>query len=118
INRKALEVSPDALAIDEVLNQASQQAVVEYAPLREQLRGELSKKPSTEKKSSKWHENIAKMRQTHPNAFRPWTKEHDDELKQDFRSGVGLEELSKKFGRHPGSIIVRLKKHFGDDVIA
>lgn len=117
INRKALAVSPDALAIDEVLDKASSLAAQEYEYLREEMK-KNPPKPASEKKKSNWYENIAKMREIHPNAFRPWTDEHDEQLKQDFQQGSGLDELSEKFGRHPGSIIARLKKHFGEDVVA
>lgn len=117
INRKALAVSPDALAIDEVLNLSSQQAAEQYEHLREEMRVQMQQK-SSKKASSNWHEKIAKMREVHPNAFRPWTDEHDADLKQDFHNGLNLDQLSEKFGRHPGSIIARLKKHFGDDVVA
>lgn len=117
INRKALAVSPDALAIDEVLDTASKKAAVDYEHLRQEMKKQ-SLKPASNKKKSNWHENIAKMRETHPNAFRPWSSTHDEELKQDFQNGVELDQLSEKFGRHPGSIIARLKKHFGEDVVA
>lgn len=115
INRKALTVSPDALAIDEVLDRASWQAAKDYEPLREQMKQAAATKPVAKKKSD-WHERIAKMREVHPNAFRPWAKTDDEDLKQDFQNGLELEQLSKKFGRQPGSIIARLKKHFGEDI--
>lgn len=114
INRMALQVSPDALAIDEVLRASSQQAAKEYEPLRKQMKQKIEIKKA--KKSSNWRERVEKMRQTHPNAFRPWTPEHDAELKQDFQNGIDVATLSQKFGRHEGSIIARLKKHFGDDI--
>lgn len=121
INRKALEVSADALAIDEVLRAASAEAVATYEPLREKMKKALKKaeKVAAKKKpSGDWHEKIAKMRETHPNAFKPWTNEDDEKLKQDFQNGSDLDMLSQAFGRHPGSIIARLKKHFGEDMVA
>ncbi|OYW85860.1 hypothetical protein B7Z17_01535, partial [Candidatus Saccharibacteria bacterium 32-49-10] len=117
INRKALAVSPDALAIDELLDAASQQAAEKY----EYLRTEMKRNPppvSSDKKKSDWRERIDKMRETYPNAFRPWTDELDAELKQDFQQGMDLDALCEKFGRQPGSIIARLKKFFGEDVVA
>ena len=57
------------------------------------------------------------MRQTHPNAYRPWEAAHDAELKQEFQNGLGIAELSKLLGRHEGSIKIRLQKHFGEDVV-
>lgn len=116
INRKALEVSADAMAIDELLRKSSKEAAKEYQHLLEQMKQELAKPTKRTKSSSGWHEKIEKMRATHPNAFRPWAKEHDDELKQDFQNGVDIKTISQKLGRHEGSIIARLKKHFGEDV--
>ena len=117
INRKALEVSADALAIDDVLRQATADAAVRYEPLRKEL-SKLTKPPKKAKGSSDWHNKIAEMRETYPNAFRSWTSAHDAELQSDFLNGVNLDKLSEKFGRHKGSIVIRLKKHFGDDIVA
>lgn len=118
INRKALMVSADALEIDGVLRALSTEAVDKYGHLREEMRRTHKKKLSKSKLSSNWRERVEKMRETHPNAFRPWTSEHDEGLKLDFQNGVELGVLSEKYGRHPGSIIARLKKHFGDDIAA
>ncbi|OYX43421.1 hypothetical protein B7Y94_01785 [Candidatus Saccharibacteria bacterium 32-49-12] len=117
INHKALAVSPDALAIDEILDESSRQAAAEYEYLRSQIKDVLKNKPQPNK-SSAWQEKIANMRQTHPNAFRPWTAEQDSQLKEKFLSGLDIEALSREMGRQPGSIIIRLKKHFGEDIIA
>ena len=117
INRKALEVSSDALEIDETLRQNSASSAKKYEGLRKKFDGSVKK----QKKASTnpgWREKIDKMRETHPNAFRPWTKEDDEKLRQDFLLNPDLDALSQTFGRHPGSIIVRLKKHFGEDIIA
>lgn len=117
INRKALAISADAVAIDGVLRSSSEQAAKEYEPLRQKMKQSPPPK-STKKSNSSWSEKIEKMRQEHPNAFRPWTKEHDVKLKELFLSGTDLDALSREFGRHKGSIVARLKKHFGDDIIA
>lgn len=119
INRKALEVSSDALAIDEMLRTLSSEAALTYEPLRQKMKKTLSMKPTSsqsKKTNSNLRERIEKMRETHPNAFRPWEAKHDLELKQNFQNGSTVEELSTKFGRHPGSIVARLKKHFGEDI--
>ena len=57
INRKALEISPDALAIDEVLQRASSKVAKHYRPMLE----EMKRKQSTQKKSGKsvsWQQKI------------------------------------------------------------
>ena len=117
INRKALEVSADALAIDGVLRQASAEAVAKYEPLLAEMQKTASM-PAKKKNASNWQEKIAKMRETYPNAFRPWTDDDDNRLKLEFQNNPNIEVLSQAFGRHPGSIIARLKKHFGEDVVA
>lgn len=47
----------------------------------------------------------------------PWEKADDNILKQDFIQGATIEQLSKKLGRHEGSIRIRLQKHFGEDTV-
>lgn len=117
INRKALEVSSDALEIDETLRQNSSSSAKKYETLRKKFDGSTKEQKKTSTNPG-WREKIDKMRETHPNAFRPWTKEDDEKLKHDFLLKPDLDALSQTFGRHPGSIIVRLKKHFGDDMVA
>ena len=63
-----------------------------------------------------WTNKIAKMRQVYPNAYMPWAKRDDELLKQQFVNGASVKSLSKKLGRHEGSITMRLKKHFGEDI--
>ena len=120
INRMALQVSPDALAIDEMLRQKNTEAVRKYEPLLVEMKQQLEKrtKKSAKSGSSSWKEKIAKMRETYPNAYKPWEKQDDELLKQEFLNGVGIKELSDKLGRHEGSIRMRLQKHFGEDMIA
>ena len=57
------------------------------------------------------------MRETYPNAYRPWTPEDDQTLKLAFTNGATIPELSKKLGRHEGSIVIRLQKHYGEDMV-
>jgi tetrahydromethanopterin S-methyltransferase subunit G len=60
---------------------------------------------------------IAKMRETHPRAYMPWEKQEDEDLKLGFTNGETIKQLSKKLGRHEGSIKMRLQKHYGEDVV-
>lgn len=118
INKLALQVSSEAQQIDERLRQKTSQDADRFKHLIKKAEKRATEPPkSTAKKSSNWTEKIAKMRLEHPNAYRPWLAEHDAELKQAFQSGVSVEELSKKLGRHQGSIVLRLQKHFGEDVV-
>lgn len=124
INQMALRVSPEALEIDGVLRKQSARHTIEYAHLRAKIEGRSKKKQS--KKSSKgasksgpWAQRVAKMRETYPNAFRPWTKADDEKLVAMFGDGgaVSIEKLTKELGRQPGSIKARLIKHFGEDAV-
>jgi hypothetical protein len=58
------------------------------------------------------------MRETYPNAYKPWQPSDDDTLRLEFQNGLTTKELSDKLGRHEGSIMMRLQKLFGEDVVA
>lgn len=116
INRTALEISETAYDIDDQLRAKSASDAKKYADLEATIESiEFKKAP---KQASGWADKIAKMRETYPNAYRPWTAQQDALLKQEFQHGKSIEELSKNLGRHEGSITMRLQKHFGEDVIA
>ncbi|MBP6038137.1 MAG: AAA family ATPase [Candidatus Saccharimonas sp.] len=119
INRMALTMSEEAHEIDDQLRRraaADGKRFEHLVALAEKRKLEL---PTKKKKSvsSGWAEKIAKMRETHPNAYRPWTDTDDALLKQEFQQGKSVKDLSKKLGRHEGSITMRLQKHFGEDVV-
>ncbi len=121
INRMALAISPDALAIDESLRARAAGDGKKFAHLAEKAGKRKLAPPKKDKKaggSAGWAEKIAKMRETYPNAYMPWLASDDDVLKQDFQNGVTVKELSGKLGRHEGSIRMRLQKHFGEDAVA
>jgi len=118
INRMALQVSEDAQQIDVLLRKRAASDQKKFAHLEKQA---LERKQQPERKkgshSSSWHDKIAKMRETYPNAYRPWQHADDEQLKQDFQNGVSIKDISKALGRHEGSITMRLQKHFGEDVV-
>jgi len=116
INRTALEISEQAYDIDDQLRQKSAQDAKRLAHLEATF--EQREKKLAGKKPSSWSQKIEKMRETYPNAYRPWTTQQDAMLKQEFQNGLSLKELSAALGRHEGSIVIRLQKHFGDDVVA
>jgi IS30 family transposase len=53
------------------------------------------------------------MRLEFPNAYRPWTLKQDKDLKKLYNDGASTAKISKKLGRHPGSITARIEKNFG-----
>lgn len=117
INQMALRVSPRALEIDEQLRIKSARDNKRFAHLREKAEARKHEKPQPTKVS--WSDKVARMRQKYPNAYMPWTEADDTKLVALFADGseVTIGEMTQKFGRHPGSIRARLKKHFGEDAI-
>ncbi len=116
INRMALEVSQDARTIDEMLQQKASEHRKQYSHLEDQAKKRAKEPPKKSKSGTGWSEKIAKMRETYPNAYRPWQASDDELLKEKFQQGKDIEELSNILGRHHGSIRMRLQKHFGEDV--
>ncbi len=117
INRMALVVSEDAQSIDEQLRARAASDAKKFAHLAVNIDKRQAEPVKEKKASAGWAEKIEKMRQEYPNAYRPWQVQDDATLKQDFQNGVSLKELSKKLGRHEGSIKMRLQKHFGEDIV-
>lgn len=120
INNMALRVSMDAAEIDELLRARANSDAEKFAHLNEKAaKRDLTKEVRNTKKqgSASWQDKIAKMRETYPNAYKPWEVAQDNELKQGFTSGLSIAELSRQLGRHEGSIKMRLQKHFGEDAV-
>ena len=122
INRMALQISEDALAINDVLKDRASVDKKRFSHLEvaAQKRTEGGDKLLAKTKKSaagkSWADKIAKMRETHPNAYKAWTKQDDATLKQGFLNGEDAAKLANTLGRHEGSIIKRLEKHFGEDI--
>jgi ATP-dependent DNA helicase PIF1 len=119
INRMALQVSSDAKLIDDQLRKKSAEADKRFAHLlkNSEKRKEKAMKVTPGQGNTAWSDKLAKMREKYPNAYRPWTKSDDALLKQNFQSGVPIKEMSHTLGRHENSILIRLQKHFGEDVV-
>lgn len=127
LNGMALRVSPLARQIDQELRAKSERALEQYAQdiqawqeREEKGLNEPAEDLSTTDKtdrSAAWQQKLAKMRETYPNAYRPWSEDDDSKLKKAFDKGEGLDAMTKQFGRHPGSIHKRLEKHYGEDIV-
>ena len=117
INQMALRVSPMALQIDQHLRAKSQVDAGRFAHLRELAQKRKLEEP--EKPANNWNDKLAKMRQQYPNAYKPWSEADDAKLVGFFVDSktATVKELTEIFGRHPGSIRARLKKHFGEDAV-
>lgn len=118
INQMALRVSTEAQHIDVHLRDKASEAVREYAHLVAAAEKRKTESPKKSQAKTGWADKIEKMRETYPNAYRPWLPEHDDTLRQFFQQGETIAQLSNRLGRHEGSIKMRLQKHFGEDVVA
>jgi len=126
-NDLALEVSPQAQAIDRELQTKSQQAQQDYASLILDWQTAEKNRPihKTVSKSklnpviiaTSWSQKVDKMRVEFPNAYRPWTLKQDSQLKKLYIDRSSLIKISTSLGRHPGSIQARVKKHFGEDAV-
>ncbi len=122
INATAFKVSPRAIDIDEQLRSKSSKDAKRFEYLKPRIIQRKNKPKVKLKKTDKkqsWNEKLEKMRKEYPNAYKPWTASDDEELVKVFTKNkqVDLSELTKIFGRHPGSIKIRLKKHFGEDAV-
>lgn len=117
INQMALKVSDVAKQIDSDLHTRAALASKKYEHLEQKAQKRAKTPPKNVNQSSSWSDKITKMRETYPNAYRPWTNAQDSELKTGFQNGETIESLSKKLGRHEGSVKMRLQKHFGEDSV-
>ncbi len=54
--------------------------------------------------------SVEKIRETHKQAYLPWTTEDDNKLELLFCEGKKVKELAQIFGRNEGSISSRIKK--------
>lgn len=119
INQMALRISPVAGQIDIDLRDRAAGDAKRF----EHLRAKAEKRDTEPVKAVKkgggtsWQEKIDKMRLEHPNAYKPWAAGDDDVLKLGFTNGETIKQLSKKLGRHEGSIKMRLQKHYGEDMV-
>jgi ATP-dependent DNA helicase PIF1 len=117
LNRTALMVSEEAAQIDETLHRATAKAVKQYKKLVKDYKSWQAEKPSRGAvEQGPWAKKLAKMREAYPNAYRPWKEDDDVYLQKQWNEKTSIESLSKKLGRHPGSIKKRLEKHYGEGV--
>lgn len=117
LNNMAFQVSKDAKDINSALVEASRQAVINHQS--EISAWKMKKREMKEiiaPKKMTWSEKLAKMRREYPNAYLPWSEKDDKKLVKQFSSGKNINQLSKMFGRHQGSIKTRLEKHLGEDI--
>ncbi|TSC84815.1 MAG: ATPase AAA [Parcubacteria group bacterium Gr01-1014_13] len=132
-NERAFQVHPEVLAEDKTFRASSEAAFTAFGQISpeelqkmhdnfvkacggnvlsaivpsESVTDEESKPKKNKKQKGK---GFDKIREKHPNAFRPWTEGQDEELRQFFSNDMAVEELAKTFGRKTGAIRMRLVK--------
>jgi ATP-dependent exoDNAse (exonuclease V) alpha subunit len=120
LNRTALTMHEESYLLDEQLRSKSAKDSKKHSGLEEEYVKKQAKKPKKKTKSTSgavsWQVKLEKMRKDYPNAYKPWKELEDKTLLDAWAEGKKIKELSKKLGRHEGSIRARLKKHFGDDI--
>jgi ATP-dependent DNA helicase PIF1 len=121
LNQIALTMHEEAYLLDESLRFKSAKDKKRYAYLEEiylEKQYKKNKKSKTRDKSGviSWQAKLEKMRKDYPNAYKPWKEIEDSTLLNYWVDGMTVNKLSRKMGRHEGSIKARLKKHLGDDL--
>lgn len=61
--------------------------------------------------------NVLQQRGINKDAYKPWSPDQDDELKEYYDNGTSISKIAAHFGRTKGAIISRLKKlkHYFDE---
>ena len=118
LNRTALTMHEQSYDIDHMLRKSSKRAENLHATLEDKYlkKREQNKENAKTKSAQSWQSKLDKMRKDYPNAYKPWKEIEDKRLLEWWADGKQINELSKKMGRHEGSVRARLKKHFGDDI--
>lgn len=123
-NRRTFEVHPEVLSRDEVFRSASEEAVTVFDAFgaddlgRMQNNfviacgGSLQVSPTQKEETGQTPHTarMSKLREKHPNAYRPWDDNQDKRLKELFTGGASPASISKTLGRQKGSIRARLLK--------
>jgi ATP-dependent DNA helicase PIF1 len=119
-NKRALEVHPVVFDQDRFFRARSEKEQFSLGRISEKELEKLQaafikhcggkKLKPGERKTSDGISKIDKLRETFPNAYRPWKTEEDEKLKKMFLNGTPAGELMTSFGRQPGSIRARLVK--------
>src|ERR1035437_3370642 len=125
INEHAFRVHPDVLKKDIEFKNKSADAEKIFGKLsKDELKkmhdnfvvacgGKVSKNKKENTKgapSTARLDAFAEIREKHPNAYKPWSREQDEELKKLFIEGQKIKDLMKSFGRKRGGITARLEK--------
>jgi ATP-dependent DNA helicase PIF1 len=119
-NQRTFEVHPDVLQKDVMFRESSDAAVDAFEQLGttevEVMHNNFIKacggtvEAKAVEAGKPMESKLDVLRQKYPNAYRPWSEEDDEKLKEMFEGGSSPSQLQKEFGRQKGSIHARLIK--------
>lgn len=121
-NRRALEVHPEILRLDQMLKVASEETVENLNKFSEQEIRNIHRnfiishggkpEPTVSKPPSKGNGvySVQEVRINHPQAYAKWTKDEERQLRELYKSNIKIKDIAIKLGRKPGGISSRLKK--------
>ncbi|KKP43252.1 MAG: AAA ATPase [Parcubacteria group bacterium GW2011_GWA2_33_14] len=120
-NENAFKVHPEVLKKDGEFQSESEQAVFTFGNISKnefkrmnevfiQFCGGKIMLENVIERVSKAPKGFEQIRTTHTNAYLPWNKDQDIELKELFTKDLNIAELAVAFNRTRGSINSRLKK--------
>ena len=127
LNAKAFKVHPDILLKDEIFRKESAEAKKVFGKIESDelikmhknfilasggriLKDGAKKEKKITGKDKKATGALAEIRKKFPNAYRSWTKEEDEKLRELFTKKIPIKDLAKEFGRKRGAISARLEK--------
>jgi len=106
LNERALRVHPEAVKKDADFRAASETA---RQALSQLAKNAPKFEPPSPTPATKRYD-VSALRESHSNAYAPWTEDDDLELRRRHQSGETVAALAAEFGRKPGAIRSRLKK--------
>lgn len=120
LNEMALKVHPQVLSIDEDFRVQSDDITEAFKKIAADELTKLHKQfvvycggafpvPGEEKKTATEF-SVTDLRKKHANAYRPWSPEEENQLREHFQAKKKTKEIAQLLGRQPGGIRARLKK--------
>ncbi len=121
-NENALKIHPTVSRQDSVFRNKSAEIESEFSRLSDDdlalkynafilsAGGELLRSKETLQKVKESSYSVEDIRKTHPNAYRPWGEEEDENLVDHYMAGRPKREIAQLLGRDTGAIRSRLAK--------
>lgn len=124
-NERAFQVHPEVLAKDASMRAESEANEMAFSKIAPDELAKIHKnfisasggknlsergKKMAEAAKKETGNGFSKIRETHPNAYRPWSEEEDAEIQDCFCQGMSVRKMAEKFNRTKGAIRARLVK--------